>query len=105
MLDVWSGCVRGVADETLTIVIDAPVPGIIVKTDTKTATGSVTVTFGVNTSALDGAANAATSAGVSSVTHTTTFAAGDTITLTNSAASTAPAAADLYYAIHYLRPA
>lgn len=88
----WGGqtTVATPANATYPIILNAPFDGAITKVYAKTDSGTCTVTVKINGVALGGTANSATSA-KSTQTHgsTNSFVAGDAITFTVSANSSA----------------
>lgn len=97
--DGWSGNIKKVAEETITLVLAASFPGTVTKTDTQSATGTCTFTFKLNGVAFDGTANDV-STSKQSQNHTTAFVLDDKIEVTMSANSGCEKAA---FTIHYTR--
>lgn len=97
----WSGMFRTGGDDTVTLIQNAPFAGTITSTTTKSASGTATYTFKINTTALGGTANSVSSA-ESEQAHSTAnaFAVGDDIVLTRSANSTC---VDAAFTIKYTR--
>lgn len=100
-VDEWSGLDRSVANETLTLVMNASFAGTILATSTKCASGTATVTFEINSTALGGAANAASSTEQTVArTSANRFNAGDDIKMVISANASC---VDLYFSIKFIR--
>jgi len=97
--DMWSSLIRTVNNETLTLVLSAGFAGTITQTTTQSASGTCTMTFKINGTALGGTANAVSSTLQNQAQATAnTFVAGDKITVTISAnASCVDAALSIRY--------
>jgi hypothetical protein len=99
--EYWSGLITSPSDKSYTLVLKSPHAGTISETTTKSASGTCTATFKVNTSALGGTANSVSSSEQSQAhSSTNTFAAGDDIVLTVSSNSSC---ADLAFTVKYTR--
>lgn len=97
--DGWSGNIKKVVEETLTLVQEASFAGTITKTTTQSGTGTATFTFKLNGVAFDGTANDVSTV-EQSQDHTTAFVLGDTVSVTMSGNSGCEKAA---FTIHYTR--
>lgn len=99
--DGWSGIFRTGADDTVNLVQKAPFAGTITSTTTKSASGTATYTFKINTTALGGTANSVSSV-ESEQAHASAnaFVAGDDIVVTRSADATC---VDASFTIKYTR--
>ena len=96
-----SGFIASPADKSYTIALKMAHAGTITETTTKSASGTCTATFKVNTTALGGTANSVSSSEQSqSHSGTNTFSAGDDIVLTVSSNATC---ADMSFTIKYSR--
>lgn len=86
--DTMSGFIGAPADKSYTLVLKCPYGGTINETVTKSASGTCTATFKINTTALGGTANSVSSS-EQTQTHASanTFVAGDDIVLTISSNS------------------
>lgn len=86
--DTVSGFIGAPADKSYTIVLKCPYGGTINETVTKSASGTCTATFKINTTALGGTANSVSSS-EQTQTHASanTFVAGDDIVMTVSSNS------------------
>lgn len=95
------GNIGTVADGDYTLVLKAPHGGTVTETTTKSASGTCTATFKVNSTALGGTANSVSSSEQSQAhSSTNTFVAGDDIVLTVSANSSC---SKLAFTIKYTR--
>ena len=96
-----SGFIATPADKDYRIAVKMAHGGTITETTTRSASGTATATFKVNTTALGGTANSVSSAEQSQAhSGTNTFAAGDDIVLTISSNATC---ADISFTIVYTR--
>jgi hypothetical protein len=97
----WSGLITTPSDKSYTLVLKSPHAGTITETTTKSASGTCTATFKVNTTALGGTANSVSSSEQSQAhSSTNTFSAGDDIVLTVSSNSSC---ADMAFTVKYTR--
>ena len=97
----WSGLITTPSDKSYTLVLKCPHAGTITEATTKSASGTCTATFKVNTTALGGTANSVSSAEQSQAhSSTNTFAAGDDIVVTVSSNSSC---ADMAFTLKYAR--
>nr|WMC99346.1 hypothetical protein RAR13_11880 [Aminobacter aminovorans] len=86
--DTMSGFIGAPADKSYTIVLKCPYGGTINETVTKSASGTCTATFKINTTALGGTANSVSSSEQTQAhASANTFVAGDDIVLTISSNS------------------
>lgn len=96
-----SGFIATPADKDYRVVVKIPHGGTITETTTRSASGTCTATFKVNTTALGGTANSVSSSEQSQAhASTNTFVADDDIVLTVSSNSSC---ADLSFTIKYTR--
>jgi hypothetical protein len=96
-----SGFIASPADKSYTIALKMAHAGTITETTTKSASGTCTATFKVNTTALGGTANSVSSTEqAQSHASSNTFAADDDIVLTVSSNSSC---ADMSFTIKYTR--
>lgn len=101
IIDEWSGLIRSVTNETLTLVLNAEFSGTILETTTKCASGTATATFEISAAALGGTANAVSSTKqVQAHITACKFAKGDDIQI---AVSSNASCVDLYFSIKYIR--
>lgn len=86
--DTLSGFIGAPADKSYTLVLKCPYGGTVNETVTKSASGTCTATFKINTTALGGTANSVSST-EQTQTHSSanTFVAGDDIVVTISSNS------------------
>lgn len=99
--EMIAGFIATPADKSYTIALKMAHGGTITETTTKSASGTCTATFKVNSTALGGTANSVSSAEDSEAhASTNTFAAGDDIVLTVSSNSSC---ADMSFSIKYTR--
>lgn len=100
-LETIAGFIAAPSDKSYTLVLKAPHGGTITETTTKSASGTCTATFKINTTALGGTANSVSSSEQSQAhSSANTFAAGDDIVLTVSSNSSC---ADMAFSIKYTR--
>lgn len=86
--DTMSGFIGAPADKSYTLVLKCPYGGTINETVTKSASGTCTATFKINTTALGGTANSVSSSEQTQAhASANTFVAGDDIVLTISSNS------------------
>lgn len=86
--DTMSGFIGAPADKSYTLVLKCPFGGTINETVTKSASGTCTATFKINTTALGGTANSVSSSEQTQAhASANTFVAGDDIVLTISSNS------------------
>jgi hypothetical protein len=99
--EFMSGFISAPANKDYRIVVNAAHGGTITETTTRSASGTCTATFKVNTTALGGTANSVSST-EQSRTHSSsnTFVAGDDIVITVSANSSC---ADMSFTVKYTR--
>lgn len=103
VVDEWSGLIRAVVDETLTLVLNTSFIGTILETTTKCVSGTATATFQIDATPLGGTANAVSSTeDVQAHATANRFAKGSDLKLALSSSSTC---VDLYFSIKYLRAA
>lgn len=96
-----SGFISSPSDKSYTIVLKMAHGGTITETTTKSASGTCTATFKINSTALGGTANSVSSSEQSqSHASSNTFAAGDDIVLT---VSSNASCADMSFTIKYTR--
>jgi len=95
------GFIASPSDKSYTIVLKAPHGGTITETTTKSASGTCTATWKINSTALGGTANSVSSSETSQ-THSSsnTFSAGDDIVLTVSSNSSCT---DMSFTLKYTR--
>src|SRR5512139_3289183 len=99
--EMIAGFIASPSDKSYTIALKMAHAGTITETTTKSASGTCTATFKVNSTALGGTANSVSSAEQSQAhAATNTFAAGDDIVLTVSSNSSC---ADMSFSIKYTR--
>jgi hypothetical protein len=97
----WSGLITSPSDKTYTLVLKTTFGGTIRETTTKSASGTCTATFKINTTALGGTANSVSSTETSQLhTSANQFAPGDDIVVTVSSNSSC---ADFAFTIKYDR--
>jgi hypothetical protein len=96
-----SGFIASPSDKSYTIALKMAHGGTITETTTKSASGTCTATFKVNSTALGGTANSVSSTEQSQAhSSSNTFVAGDDIVLTVSSNSSC---ADMSFSIKYTR--
>jgi hypothetical protein len=99
--EMIAGFIAAPSDKSYTIALKMAHGGTITETVTKSASGTCTATFKVNSTALGGTANSVSSAEDSEAhASTNTFVAGDDIVLTVSSNSSC---ADMSFSIKYTR--
>lgn len=99
--EMIGGFIAAPSDKSYTIALKMAHGGTITETTTKSASGTCTATFKINTTALGGTANSVSSAEQSQAhASSNTFAAGDDIVLTVSSNSSC---ADMSFSIKYTR--
>lgn len=99
--EMIAGFITSPSNKSYTIVLKMAHAGTITETTTKSASGTCTATFKVNSTALGGTANSVSSSEQSQAhAATNTFVAGDDIVLTVSANSTC---VDMSFSIKYTR--
>ncbi len=99
--EMMSGFIGTPANKDYRIVVKAAHGGTITETTTRSASGTCTATFKVNTTALGGTANSVSSSEQSQAhSSSNTFAAGDDIVITISSNSSC---ADMSFTIKYTR--
>lgn len=99
MVDYISGIIAEPSDKTYLLSVNIPVGGTITETTTKSASGTCTANFKIDTTALGGTANSVSSTeDVQSHASANVFSAGDDINLTVSGNSST---ADLSFTIKY----
>ena len=92
--ETFSGLIEFPLNQDYTLVLKAPYAGTITETTTKSASGTCTMTFKVNTTALGGTANSVSTSEQSQAhASANTFAADDDIVVTVSANSSCERAA------------
>lgn len=97
--DSWSGNIAKVVDKTTTLVQETSFAGTITKTTTQSEAGTSNFVFKLDGVAFNGTANDVSTV-AQSQTHSTTFTAGQKITVTASTTSLCTFAA---FTIHYTR--
>lgn len=99
--EMMCGFIASPSDKDYRIVVKAAHAGTITETTTRSASGTCTATFKVNTTALGGTANSVSSSEQSQAHSTSnTFAEGDDIVITISSNSSC---ADMSFTIKYTR--
>jgi hypothetical protein len=99
--DFISGMIKTPAAQDYRIIVKAPIAGTITETVTRSASGTCTATFKVNTTALGGTANSVSSSEqAQSHASSNTFAVDDDIVITISSVSSC---ADMSFTIKYTR--
>ena len=97
----WSGILLLPDNQSYTLVLNCPFAGTITKTTTKSASGTCTATFKINTTALGGTANSVSSSEQEqSHSSANAFSVGDDIVVTISSNSTC---VDASFTIEYTR--
>jgi len=97
----WSGILLLPDNQSYTLVLNCPFAGTITKTTTKSASGTCTATFKINTTALGGTANSVSSSEQEqSHSSANAFVAGDDIVVTISSNSSC---VDASFTIEYTR--
>lgn len=100
-LECIAGFIASPSNKSYTLVVKAPHGGTITETTTVSASGTITATFKINSTALGGTANSVSSSEQSQAhASSNVFAAGDDIVLTGSANSSC---ADMSFTIKYTR--
>lgn len=99
--DAISGVIETPDDQDYRLIVNFPFAGTIASTTTRSASGTCTATFKVNTTALGGTANSVSST-EQEQTHSTsnTFVAGDDLVLTVSSNSTC---VDMSFTVEFTR--
>lgn len=98
---VWSGILLLPDNQSYTLVLNCPFAGTITKTTTKSASGTCTATFKINTTALGGTANSVSSSQQEqSHSSSNAFSVGDDIVVTISSNSSC---VDASFTIEYTR--
>jgi hypothetical protein len=97
----WSGILLLPDNQSYTLVLKCPFAGTITKTTTKSASGTCTATFKINTTALGGTANSVSSSEQEqSHSSANAFSVGDDIVVTISSTSSC---VDASFTIEYTR--